>query len=82
MSTWLIVLLVILGILMLPVCIPLIIFMPVILFAFAVEIVSLPIALLKAIISRIEREEKTITVQPKEISCDKERDEGTQEQSL
>ena len=79
MSNWLIVLLVILGILMLPVCIPIIIILPVILFAFVVEILALPIAFLKAIISRIAREEKTITVQPKEIDCDKEAEEGTQE---
>lgn len=79
MNTLLIVLLVILGILMLPVCLPIIIILPVILFVFAVEILALPISFLKAIISRIAREEKAIIVQPKKIDCDKETEEGAQE---
>lgn len=63
---------VIVGVLMLPLAIPLLIIMPIILFIFIIEILYLPLALLKAVIVRISGEKATITIQPKEISCDKE----------
>ena len=72
MSTWLIVVLVILGILMLPILLPLVIISPVILFAIVVDLVCLPISLMKAIIVRIAGNDKTITIKTKEIHCDEE----------
>ena len=79
MSTWLIVVLVILGILVLPIALPLIfillILFPIIAFAIVIEVLFLPISLIKAIIVRIAGNDKTITIQTKEISCDKETEE-------
>ena len=75
MSTWLIIVLVILGILMLPILLPLVLISPIILFALAVELVCLPISLMKAIIIRIAGDSKTITIKHKEIPCDQERKE-------
>ena len=79
MSTWLIVVLVILGILVLPIALPLILILlilfPVIAFAIVIEVLFLPISLIKAIIVRIAGNDKTITIQTKEISCDKETEE-------
>lgn len=79
MSAWLIVVLVILGILVLPIALPLILILlilfPIIAFAIVIEVLCLPISLIKAIIVRIAGNDKTITIQTKEISCDQEREE-------
>ena len=79
MSTWLIVVLVILGILVLPIVLPIILILlilfPIIAFAIVIEVLCLPISLIKAIIVRIADNDKTITIQTKEISCDQEREE-------
>ena len=75
MSRLLIALLVFLGILMLPAALPLIIMMPIILFAIVIDLICLPISLMKAIIVRIAGDDKTITIKHKEIICDQETEE-------
>ena len=79
MSTWLIIVLVILGILVLPIALPLIIILlillPIMAFAIVIEVLCLPISLIKAIIVRIAGNDKTITIKHKEIFCDQEREE-------
>ena len=79
MSPWLIALLVVLGILILPIALPLIlillILLPILAFVIVIEVLCLPISFIKAIIVRIAGNDKTITIQTKEISCDQEREE-------
>ena len=76
MSPWLIALLVVLGILLLPVALPLMIMMLIVVFALAIDVVYLPISLIKAIIIRIAGDDKTITIKHKEIVCDQETEEN------